>query len=120
MAAHCDSCTWSGGPTQVCDGGRCPECGERIRYEFTPLSQSRGIRSAAEFNQRAATAFKGVDFGSFNNSERVVAEFQRQLRTGNVSERMQQAIYNIAHRYRRQIHDQDVTEYALMHARGAD
>ena len=120
MAAICHTCNWTGGSTQVVDGGRCPECGARIRYEFTPLPERRRITSAQAFNQRAAVALRSVDFGSFNNSERVVAEFQRQHAAGSVSTKMQQAIINIAHRYRRQIHDSEVTEYALMHARGAD
>ena len=102
------------------DGGRCPACGEPVRYDRAPVADRPRITSVQEFNQRVAAALDGVEFGHFNNSERVVAEFRRQLTTGTVSPRMQQAIINITHRYRRQIHDAPVAEYALMHARGAD
>jgi hypothetical protein len=120
MAAHCTSCTWTGGPARVRDGGRCPDCSEPVQYDRAPVAERRRIETVHEFNHRAATALAGVDFGKFNSSERVYMEFKRQLAAGRVSERMQQAIINIAYRYRRQIQDGAVNEYALMHARGAD
>jgi hypothetical protein len=77
------------------------------------------ITDVAEFNRRAAIALRGVTFGQ-GNGERVVAEFQRQQAAGQVSEKMQQAIFNIIHRFRRQISDQMVTTYAALRAEGAD
>jgi hypothetical protein len=120
MAAHCTACAWTGGPTRVRDGGRCPECGEPVHYDRAPVTEKPRITDPREFNRRAVAALGRVDFGKFNSSERVYMEFKRQLAAGSVSERMQQAIINIAHRHRRQISDAAVNEYALMHARGAD
>lgn len=120
MAATCE-CGWTGTSTQVRDGGRCPECTSKVRYDSAPLSLPRtAIVSVSQFNQRAAAALKAVDFGHFNSSERVVGGFLYQLERNQVSEKMQQAIYNIVHRYRRQITDQAVKDYAADRARGAD
>lgn len=78
------------------------------------------IDSVAEFNRRADKALNGIEFGCFNRSERVVAEFRRQLAACAVSEAMQQAIYNILHRYRRQVTDTLVRAYAAERAKGCD
>lgn len=78
------------------------------------------IRDVVEFNRRAAIALKAVEFGAFNSSQRVVDEYQRQYAAGSVSEKMQQAIYNIVNRYRRQVTDQMVVAYASLRAKGSD
>lgn len=78
------------------------------------------INDVAEFNRRAAIALKGVDFGHYNSSQRVVDTFYAQHARGAVSEKMQLAIYNIVHRYKRQITDQLVKDYAAQRAKGAD
>lgn len=78
------------------------------------------IPNVAEFNRRATFALRGVDFGSLNQTERVAKEFQRQYDAGAISEKMQQAIYNIVHRFRKQITDKAITEYAASRAKGAD
>lgn len=78
------------------------------------------ITELEEFNRRAVLALKAVDFGSFNQTRSVVTTFERQLATGVVSDKMQQAIFNIAHRYRRQITDRLVLDYAADRAKGAD
>lgn len=77
------------------------------------------IDDVAEFNRRAAIALRGVSVGQ-GHGERVVAEFQRQQAAGAVSEKMQQEVYNIVHRFRRQVSDQMVTTYAALRAKGAD
>lgn len=79
-----------------------------------------GITELEEFNRRAQIALRAVDFGSFNQSRSVVQTFEQQLGRGVVSDKMQQAIYNIVHRYRRQITDQLVLAYAAERAKGAD
>lgn len=73
-----------------------------------------------EFNRRAGIALRGVTFGYGSQAKDIVATFTRQLEAGTVSEKMQQAIYNIVHRYRRQISDASVLDYASARARGAD
>lgn len=79
-----------------------------------------GISNVEEFNRRADIALRGVTFGYVSSADRVVQEFKRQLAAGAVSEKMQQAIYNIVHRYRRQITDRLVTDYAAPRARGSE
>lgn len=74
----------------------------------------------AEFNRRAAIALRGVTFAPHGNTLGVVDSYRRQLEAGAVSEKMQQAIYNIVHRYRRQITDRAVLDYAAARAKGAD
>ena len=121
MSAICNACSWTGTSSQVADGGRCPECSDKIRYDRAPVSTApAAIRDVGEFNRRAEAALKGVDFGAFSNAARIVAEFGRQIAAGNVSAKMQQAAYNIVHRYRRQISDQLVRDFAVMRAKGAD
>lgn len=78
------------------------------------------ISELEEFNRRAVIALKGVDFGSFNQTRSVFQTFERQIGIGIVSDKMQQAIYNIVHRYRRQITDQLVLAYAADRAKGSD
>lgn len=79
-----------------------------------------GINSVEEFNRRAQIALKDVNFGHFNSSESVFQGFQIQLARGAVSPKMQQAIFNIVHRVRKQISDKLVTDYAAVRAKGAD
>lgn len=78
------------------------------------------IADVAEFNRRAAVAFNGVTFATYGSATGVVTEFKRQQAAGAVSDKMQQAIYNLVHHYRRQITDRLVTEYAATRAKGAD
>jgi hypothetical protein len=73
-----------------------------------------------EFNRRALIALRGIEFGSFNSAQRVMAEFQRQMAAGAVSDKMQQAVFNILHRFRRQVTDQAVKDFAANRAKGAD
>lgn len=77
------------------------------------------IDDVGEFNRRAAIALRAVSFGQ-GSGESVVATFRVQVERGGVSEKMQQAIYNIVHRYRKQITDQTVVTYAGLRAKGAD
>lgn len=121
MAATCD-CGWTGGPMQVRDGGRCPECWSKVSYDKAPVPQLGGIKSVEEFNRRAITALRGVTMLPGTWDKRFAQDMTVKVDHGNgwLSEKQQQALYNVVHRYRRQITDVDVTEYALMHARGAD
>lgn len=78
------------------------------------------ITDVAEFNRRASIALRGVTFAPHGNTLGVVAEFQRQYAAGAVSEKMQQAAFNIVHRYRKQISDELVNTYAAARAKGHD
>lgn len=80
-----------------------------------------GITELEEFNRRALIALQGVSFGHSGRAEDIVAACRaRWLHTQPLSEKQQQALYNIVHRYRGQITDRLVTEYAATHAKGAD
>lgn len=78
------------------------------------------IPDVAEFNRRATFALRGVEFGIANSTAKVAAEFQRQYSAGTISKEMQQAVFNIVHRFRKQITDKAITEYAASRAKGAD
>lgn len=79
------------------------------------------IANSLEFNRRALIALKGVSFGYGSRAPDIVDSCQRII-DGNrdLSPRQQQALYNIVHRFRGQIHDKLVTEYAATRAKGAD
>lgn len=76
------------------------------------------ITDVAEFNRRAEISLREISFPLQSQGPGVVAEFRRQSLAGSVSPKMQQAIYNIVHRFRRQISDKLVVDYASERARG--
>src|SRR3546814_20444765 len=70
MAAPCPACNWTGSATAVRDGGRCPDCGEPIRYDRKPL-QSAPRLTLYDFLPRAATVLRSI--GADDNDD-VVAQ----------------------------------------------
>lgn len=116
MAAICDPCGWSGSALAVRDGGRCPECGEPIRYDRAALPQRRQIGSIHEFNSRARVALMALPV-----LNPFIEAIVTKLETGRaLTEREQQALFNTVNSRHRQISDSELTEYAVRHARGAD
>lgn len=84
------------------------------------IGMGPAIPDIAEFNRRTSFAIRAVDFGRFNQTAKVVAEFQRQYTAGVVSYQMQKAIIDIVHRFRKQITDKAVTDFAAVRSKGAD
>lgn len=79
------------------------------------------ITDVAEFNRRAACALKGVTFLPGSWDKRFARDMREAIEAGrDLTDKQQQALYNVVHRYRRQIIDRLVTEYAAMRAKGAD
>lgn len=119
MSAACD-CGWTGTPSQVRDGGRCPECMSKVLYRSAPVGIAVDqIRTVQDFNRRAVKALGVVTFGH-GNTQGVVDSFRRQVEMECVSEKMQQAIYNIVNRYRAQITEKALLDYAADRAKGHD
>lgn len=119
MSAICPSCNWTGTSTQVVDGGRCPECRDKVRYESGTVSNkvlAVGIKTSEDFNQRAAKAESGI-----KHLSPFLKSISASIRMGAcLSAKQQQALYNTVHAHRHQITDHDLKEYAAMHAKGAD
>lgn len=79
------------------------------------------IVNAAEFNRRALIALNGVSFGRGSRAAELVSSVRFRISQQQaITREQQQALYNICHRYRRQITDRSVQSYAAMRARGAD
>lgn len=82
---------------------------------MTGLASSIG--SVAEFNRRAARALKAVDGGDY---EGWVHAMVRELdRGGDLDAKRQQQVYRTVLRYRREVSDRLVIEYAELNVRGA-
>lgn len=80
------------------------------------IGAGSSITDVAEFNRRAFIALSAVDLqGDFVSNCR-----ERILAGRDLSPDQQKALYNIVHRYRGQITDRLVTEYAATKARGSD
>ena len=115
MAAHCTACTWTGGPTQVRDGGICPDCGEPVQYRSKPLVESRRL-SLTEFNDGAARALraKALDIG-----DDFLTNVLGRIDLGwSLSPAQQAALMKIVLRHERHISDRAVVDFATFHARG--
>lgn len=120
MSANCLFCSWTGTSSQVVDGGRCPECGSQVKYESTAPVGTDSI-SLAEFNRRAMIAANGIRFGYGNRAAEIISACRFRLgRDMGLTERQQQALINILHRFRAQITDQGLKDYAASRATGAD
>lgn len=79
------------------------------------------IATVSEFNRRALIALKGVSYAMETAAPDIVASIRIRVNAGQeLSPKQQQALYNIVHRYRRQITDKMVLDYAETRARGAD
>lgn len=78
------------------------------------------IQTVDEFNRRAEVSVREINFPPQSRDPGVIAEFRRQSLAGNVSDKMQQAVFNIVHRYRKQISDKLVVDYASERAKGSD
>lgn len=75
------------------------------------------IADVAEFNRRALIAFKAVDFGDNTTGADIVESCRRLVTFGHgLSIRQQRALYQIAYRYRHQITDRSVVEFASVRA----
>lgn len=79
------------------------------------------IETVAEFNRRAACALKGVTFKpdswqiGFAKAAIASIDAGREL-----DAKQQQHLYNLVHRYSRQITDRLITDYAAQRAKGHD
>lgn len=79
------------------------------------------IDDVAEFNRRALIALNGVTFAQHSRTSDIVTTCRLTLDAGRpLSAKQQQALVNIVHRYRRQITDQLVKDYAAEKATGHD
>jgi hypothetical protein len=79
------------------------------------------IEAVAEFNRRALIALNGVTFAQHSRTADIVTACRLRLNGGEpLTEKQQQALVNIVHRYRRQITDQLVKDYAAEKASGHD
>lgn len=115
MTATCSTCGWSGSALKVVDGGRCPECGESIRYDSKPL-QSAPKLTIEEFNRRAAKALRSVaDENPFLAAVLPICEDGMRLTLAQ-----QNGLYRTVLRFADQITDRAVVDFATMNARGAD
>src|SRR3546814_10347128 len=74
MAATCPACNWTGSATAVRDGGRCPDCGEPIRYDRKPL-QSAPRLTLYDFLPRAAKVLRSI--GADDNDDVVAQAISR-------------------------------------------
>lgn len=79
------------------------------------------LRTAGDFNRRAARALSGV---SFRPGSRQLALAQASIAAINagveLDPKQQQKLYNLVHHYRRHISDHLVKEFAAMRAKEAD
>src|SRR3546814_8265658 len=82
MAATCPACNWTGSATAVRDGGRCPDCGEPIRYDRKPL-QSAPRLTLYDFLPRAAKVLRSI--GADDNDD-VVAQAISRIDAGRSEE----------------------------------
>lgn len=115
MTAICDSCSWTGKSTQVRDGGRCPDCGESIRYASQSL-QGVPRLNLREFLPRAAKALRAI--GAEDNDEVVESAIDR-IESGQSLAPVSIAILlKVVLRRADAITDQAVIDFATMNARG--
>src|SRR3546814_7489874 len=87
MAATCPACNWTGSATAVRDGGRCPDCGEPIRYDRKPL-QSAPRLTLYDFLPRAAKVLRSI--GADENDD-VVAQARSEAHTSELQALMRNA-----------------------------
>lgn len=77
------------------------------------------ITDVAEFNRRAAIALRGVRFLPGGWDKRFAVDMCQQLHRGAIpSEKQQRRLTELVHRYRRQISDDLVREFAAEQAGG--
>ena len=116
MAAVCDECGWTGSAMQVLEGGRCPECEMRVRYDSAPVSSTAAISGVFEFNCRVLPVLRSIRCtGNF------VPDIIGLLQRGHTpTEGQQQALYRVINRHRRQVADKAVADFATYHARGTE
>ena len=78
------------------------------------------VNSVLEFNRRALCALKSVVFRNPIDAN-IAADLVFLLENGHALwEAKQQKLYGLIHRYRKEITDTLVTEYAALKAKGAD
>lgn len=78
------------------------------------------VSSVLEFNRRALCALKGIVFRNPIDAN-IAADLVFLLENGHALwDEKQQKLYNLIHRYRRQITDSLLTERAALKAKGAD
>lgn len=120
MSAVC-SCGWTGSSSQVADGGRCPECREKITYTGGKLI-CNDIASDRVFNRRFFIAAAGLYFGDTpGNTASIIRNCASRFDRGlELSIDQQRVLFKICVRYADQITDTGVVNYAIRHARGAD
>lgn len=115
MAAICDACRWSGTSSQVRDGGRCPECGESIRYDSKPLQAAPRL-TLHEFLPRAAKALRAINATEGDDFvEDAVARIEQEQYIAPVQTAV---LLKVVLRLERQINDRAVVDFATLHARG--
>lgn len=79
------------------------------------------ITEVAEFNRRAAKALRGVDFVPGSWSKRFATDMIAAIDAGRtLTEKQQQSLYNVVHKFRRQITDAVLKDFAASRAREAD
>lgn len=78
------------------------------------------IPNVEEFNRRARIALNAATFSNYTDSSRL--GWMRTVMNAGFpfSKDEQQEIFNLVHKYRRQITDQAVKDYAADRAKGAD
>src|SRR3546814_16830744 len=82
MAATCPACNWTGSATAVRDGGRCPDCGEPIRYDRKPL-QSAPRLTLYDFLPRAAQVLRSI--GADDNDDVVAQAISRNAASESIA-----------------------------------
>ncbi|MGH8446490.1 MAG: hypothetical protein ACREVL_14555 [Solimonas sp.] len=117
MAAICDACNWTGSATAVRDGGKCPGCGEPIRYDSKPLTTAPRL-TLHTFLPRAAKALRAIGAG---DGDDFVESALSRIECGHSIAPVTVAILlKVILRRAAAINDRAVVDFAAMHARGAD
>jgi hypothetical protein len=80
-----------------------------------------GIPNDTEFNRRALIALRGVEFPEGSGAEAIANSCRSRIAAGyQLSPDQQQALFNIAHSWKKHYTDQLVKDYAAPRAKGAD
>ncbi|MDP3859872.1 MAG: hypothetical protein Q8Q73_19095 [Stagnimonas sp.] len=116
MSAICE-CGWTGPSTRVRDGGRCPECMSRVRYESKPLIETPKL-DVEGFNHRAARTLRAVPGTDANQF--LVGVLPLCEKVIRLTALQQNGIYKAILRHEQAIADRALLDFATMHARGAD
>lgn len=79
------------------------------------------IRDVSEFNRRAACALRGVSFKPDSQQLGLAKACIASIDAGReLDAKQQQKLFNLIHRYQRQVTDRLVTEFAALKAKGHD